>query len=136
MDILVPCSPNNPIPTYVAAAFNSYSPHPQPGYAYYREGKFSCGYFMQGSEQGDFLEDGYYLLMGGNVSFRPHREVPENLRFKVGSTKDYKPIYIGTIYISGEEICGPVIDGVCYVYRHSILSDGENYKVLGLNEGC
>ncbi|CAB3384282.1 Hypothetical predicted protein [Cloeon dipterum] len=120
VDELVPCSPNNPIPSYVVATFNNCSPHPQPGYAYFREGSFRSGYFTVEKKQLLVREkEFYYILVGGDVSFRPHTVVPENLRFKVGSTKDNKPIYIGTIDIGTEVICGSVIDGVCYAYKDS-----------------
>ncbi|CAB3384279.1 Hypothetical predicted protein [Cloeon dipterum] len=133
---LVPCSPNNPIPSYVVAVFNKFSPHPQPGYAYYKDGLFSSGYFMVEKKKLLVTEkELYYFLVGGDVSFRPHTEVPENLWYKVGYTNDSKPIYIGTINIGGEEICGPVIDGVSYAYKEKLLySDDENYNVLALNE--
>ncbi|CAB3384274.1 Hypothetical predicted protein [Cloeon dipterum] len=131
----VPCSPDNPIPSYVVGMFMDLSCYPQPGYVYYNQGSFSESYFMVTTDRGLVSnKEEKYFLVGGDVSFRPHREVPENLRFKVGFTKQNKPIYIGTINIGPEEICGSVIDGVCYAFKKSIRSDGGNYKVLALNE--
>ncbi|CAB3384280.1 Hypothetical predicted protein [Cloeon dipterum] len=134
LDKLVPCSPNNPIPSYVVGVFNQLTTHPQPGYAYYNGRSFSCGYFIVETQK-VLVSDHYYFLAGGNVSFRPNKQVPEDQWFKVGTTKDNKPVYIGTVYTGTEEICGPVIDGVCNAAFKGLLRypESENYKVLALN---
>ncbi|CAB3384276.1 Hypothetical predicted protein [Cloeon dipterum] len=132
----VQCSPNNPIPTYVVGIFNNLNCYPVPGYAYFRNGSFRKGYFVMPNDPAFVpnLENKYFLV-GGDVSFRPHEQVPVHLRFKVGSTKEKNtPVYIGTVSIGGEEICGPVIDGVCYAMKEITHFDSKNYKVLALNE--
>ncbi|CAB3384277.1 Hypothetical predicted protein [Cloeon dipterum] len=133
VDELVSCSPNNVIPSYVVGELSEYgSGYLQPGYASCYAGSFGCGYVVDGTKKPAVLINNYYFLLGGNnVSFRPHQQVPEYLKIKAGFTVQGRPYYIGTINIAGEELSGPVIDGVCYVYRHSmIFSDGVNYKVL------
>ncbi|CAB3384278.1 Hypothetical predicted protein [Cloeon dipterum] len=131
---LVPCSPNNRIPSYVVAGFHKFGCYPQPGYVYTYGALIGYGYFKDGTDKGAVLQNDFLFLVGGNVSFRPHQQVPENLRYKVGTTKENRPVYIGTINIAGEELCGPVIDGVCYVFKLTIHSDDESYKVLALNK--
>ncbi|CAB3384283.1 Hypothetical predicted protein [Cloeon dipterum] len=144
VEVLVSCSPDNPLPCYVVGMFDDTNNINRLGYVYYFDNRksFSKGYFMEGtdrifttSEKNPYNE--YYFLVGGNVSFRPHNQVLGRLRFQVGSTEGNKPIYIGTFKAGGEELCGPVINGVCYSNNLGSIrcSQKQEYKILGLNEG-
>ncbi|CAB3384288.1 Hypothetical predicted protein [Cloeon dipterum] len=114
LEDLVPCSPNNPTPCYVVGMFDNENYFPRLGYVYYYEDQqsFSEAYFMEGSDA-IFISDRnphneYYFLVGGNVSFRPHNQVPEYLRCQVITPKENAYINIGTLDTRIEEICGPV----------------------------
>ncbi|CAB3384285.1 Hypothetical predicted protein [Cloeon dipterum] len=139
---LVPCSPNNPTPCYVVGMFDYENHYPRLGYVYYLHDlkSFSAAYFMEGTDKPLISEwnnpyNKYYFLVADNVSFRPHNQVPENLRCRVVATTHNEYINIGTVDSGKEEICGPVINGVCYSYGVKILSENENYKILAFNEG-
>ncbi|CAB3384271.1 Hypothetical predicted protein [Cloeon dipterum] len=134
---LVPCSPNNIIPSYVVGMLTEDCTCTQPGYAYCHRGMFTSGYFIMETGRTLMAEKGFYFLVGSDVSFRPNQQVPDGLRVQVGQIRinqQSRPVYIGTINIGGEEICGPVIDGVCYAYNCFIRHDSKNYKVLASDE--
>ncbi|XP_065335019.1 uncharacterized protein LOC135936206 [Cloeon dipterum] len=135
---LVRCSSNNYFAPYVVGLLNKSSCYIHPGYVHRNLGtaSFGTGYFVQENNQPVYELREYYFLVGGDVSFRPFMQVAENLRFKVGCTKQNRPIYIGTMAINGQELSGPVIDGTCFTnYNGAVYFDKYNYKILALNEG-